>query len=129
MMARSRYPSQIEITRAVMAGVSLGYTVQSVSVSPDGTITVAFAQQPEVQDLAIDDYLSDENQVKRDRERAEAMRCLTVHDLCKRWKGQPEQIRAFIHSGELKAFKYDRAFRVKPEEAARFERARGLVDI
>lgn len=57
------------------------------------------------------------------------MRYLTVSDVQERWNGiSGDTVRRYIASGQLKAVKIGRSWRIKPSDLERFEREKQKMD-
>lgn len=57
------------------------------------------------------------------------MKYLTVSDVQKRWNGiSGDTVRRYIASGQLKAVKIGRSWRIKPSDLEKFEREKQKMD-
>lgn len=57
------------------------------------------------------------------------MRYLTVSDVQERWNGiSGDTVRRYIASGQLKAVKIGRSWRIKPSDLEKFEREKQKMD-
>lgn len=57
------------------------------------------------------------------------MKYLTVSDVQERWNGiSGDTVRRYIASGQLKAVKIGRSWRIKPSELEKFEREKQKMD-